>query len=116
MCFGLRGELTVKEGQLAHLDRNPAHSNAENLAFLCQDCHSVYDKKSNRVLGFTPDEVRHYRDRLYAALGHDAFEWSLTIRAHHTEFAAAKRVVDEAHTLLLAFTRDATRHEGPVKS
>lgn len=115
MCFGLRGDLTVKEGQLAHLDRNPGHPAPENLAFLCQGCHAIYDKRSNRVLGFTPAEVRNYRGQLYAALGHDAFEWSLTIRADHAEFAAAKVVVDQAHALLLAFSREVTRREGPVR-
>jgi hypothetical protein len=116
MCFGLRGDLAVKDGQLAHMDRDRTHSVAENLAFLCQECHGVYDKKSNRVLAFTSDEIRHYRDRLYSALGHDAFEWCLTVRADHSRFEAAKRVVDEAHAILLAFTREVTRHEGPVKS
>ena len=116
VCFGLRGDLDVKNGQLAHLDRNPRHSTPENLAFLCQECHTDYDKKSNRVLGFTPEEVRHYRDQLHAALGHDQFEWSLTIQVDQGQFAEAKRVVDEAHAVLRTFTKSVIRREGPAKS
>jgi hypothetical protein len=116
MCFGLNGHLQVKDGQLAHLDRDPANPSPENLAFLCQDCHALYDKKSNRVLGFTAEEVRYYRDRLHAVLGHDRFEWSLTIRASRSDFEAAKQVVDKAHSLLLTFNSSVTRREGPVES
>ena len=115
MCFGLRGDVDVKDGQLAHLDRDPANSTEENLAFLCQPCHTMYDQQSNRILGFTPNEVRHYRDRLYASLGHDRIEWCLTIRADRAESEDVRRVVDEAYALLLAVSRDVTRKEGPVQ-
>lgn len=115
LCFGLRGDLGVKNGQLAHLDRNPANSTQENLAFLCQECHTNYDQKSNRVLGFTPGEVLFYRSRLYAALAHDRFEWSLTVRADRSEIESIRRVVDEAYALLMAATKEVTRKEGPVE-
>jgi hypothetical protein len=112
MCFGLKGNLDVKDGQLAHLDRNPANSRPDNLAYLCQDCHSHYDKKSNRVQGFTPHEVQYYRDMLYAKLEHVKYEWCLTLRVELSKFDAAKEVVDKAHSLLINFGADVTRKEG----
>jgi hypothetical protein len=113
VCFGLNGDLSVKEGQLAHLDRNRNNSDPDNLAFLCQPCHSNYDKTSNRVIGFTPHEVRHYRDLLYTALGLDQFEFSLTIQANPANFQAAKKAVDDAHEVLRQFTNAVVRREGP---
>ncbi len=114
MCFGLEGDASVKEGQLAHLDRNRSNPTPNNLAFLCQECHTQYDRKSNRVLGFTPDEVRYYRDRLYEKLGHDRIEWNLTMRVHRKHYAIAREVVDEAKAVLLGFSRDVTVQEGPA--
>ena len=114
MCFGLEGDVTVKEGHIAHLDRKRSNPDPNNLAFLCQDCHTQYDKKSNRVLGFTPDEVRYYRDRLYEELGHDRIEWTLTMRVHRGEYEGAREVVDSAKAVLLRFSRDVTAQEGPA--
>jgi len=116
MCFGLNGDLSVKEGQLAHLDRDRANPQIDNLAFLCQGCHTLYDTKNNRVQGFTSGEIRHYRDRLYAALGHDRIQWGLTITVDINQYDAAKDVVDRAHALLLEFTREVSRTEGPIES
>lgn len=106
----------MKEGQLAHLDRNPANSRVENLAYLCLDCHAQYDKHSNRVLGFTPGEVRYYRDQLYAALELEQYEWQLTLRVALSSFDAAKDVVDRAHTLLVTSGVDVTRAERRVRT
>jgi len=114
MCFGLEGDVGVKEGQIAHLDRNRANPEPDNLAFLCQECHTQYDKTSNRVLGFTPDEVRFYRDRLYEKLGHDRIEWTLTMRVHRGEYDLARTVIDNAKAVLLDFCRDVTVQEGPA--
>lgn len=114
MCFGLKGDLGVKQGQLAHLDRDRANPKPKNLAFLCQECHTVYDTKNNRVLGFTPDEVRFYRDRLYHKLGHDMIEWHLTIRATREDYDLAKSAVDKAKTILREYTHDVTMKEEPV--
>ena len=114
MCFGLKGDIAVKEGQIAHLDRNRRNPAPNNLAFLCQECHTHYDRKSNRVLGFTSDEVRFYRDRLYEKLGHDRIEWNLTIRVDRKEYKKAKAIVDKAKEVLLGFCHDVNIQEGPV--
>lgn len=115
VCFGIKRSLEVKEGQLAHLDRDRTNPDADNLAFLCLDCHALYDKKSNRVQGYLPGEVRVYRDILYALLGGDRVEWSLTITVDRSNYSDARLVVDRAHLLLLEFTREVTLTERPLE-
>jgi len=114
MCFGLKGDLGVKQGQLAHLSRDPSNSRPSDLAYLCQECHTLYDTKSNRVLGFTADEVRVYRDQLYAELEQNKVEWRLTIRASKAEYSAAKIAVDKAKSILSEYTNDVDFIEGQV--
>ena len=41
LCFWLKGDFAEKEGQIAHLDHNPANGAEENLVFLCLCCHSL---------------------------------------------------------------------------
>lgn len=115
MCFGLKGDLTVKEGQIAHLDRNRSNPRPENLAFLCQECHTQYDRRSNRVLGYTPEEVRQYRDRLCAALGCDRVEWILSVRADRGRYREAKQAIDRAQAVLLEFSQDVSLREEPLE-
>lgn len=35
ICYGLYKDIGVKNGQIAHLDGNPANYTKDNLAFLC---------------------------------------------------------------------------------
>jgi formate-dependent nitrite reductase cytochrome c552 subunit len=114
MCFGLNRDLTVKRGQLAHLDHDRTNPNEENVAFLCQDCHAQYDTTSNRVVGFKASEVRRYRDELHAYLGADQFEWTLTIRATNAQYDEVAKVVAEAQASLRATGGYVSRREGPV--
>jgi len=65
VCFALHGDMGVKMGHIVHLDRDHRNCNIENLAFLCQICHGSYDGKSNQIVGYTPDEIRLYRDLLF---------------------------------------------------
>lgn len=104
----------VKEGQIAHLDRKRSNPDPDNLAYLCQGCHGQYDRKSNRVLGFTSVEVRFYRDLLYDNLGHDQIGWTLTLRVHRSQYMSAHALVEKAKAILLAVSRDVTVEEGPV--
>ena len=114
MCFGLKGDLSVKQGQLAHLSRDPSNLKSEDLAYLCQECHTLYDMKSNRVLGFIPDEVRFYRDQLYKELGYNRIEWHLMIQAPKGDYDTVKTAVDKAKSILSEYTNDVTLTEGPV--
>jgi hypothetical protein len=69
LCYGLSGDHSQKPGQLAHIDRDPSNSDESNLVFLCLKHHDQYDTKTSQSKGLTPDELRHHRDALYAALG-----------------------------------------------
>ena len=114
MCFGLRKITDVKDGQLAHLDRDRTNPNVDNLAYLCLECHKMYDTKNNRVQGYTPGEVLYYRDQLYRALGHDHIEWTITIRTDRSQYNRVRKVVLDVHSSLLKNCSDVTLNEYPV--
>jgi len=113
MCYGLNGVLQIKDGQIAHLDRDSSNASIDNLAFLCLECHAVYDKKSNRVLSYTPGELKYYRDMLYAALGQDRVRWQITLVVHRSRYDQAKQVIAQAHEILRQFSDDVSVREEP---
>ena len=66
LCVALTNDVTVKEGQIAHLDQNPANYAEDNLAFMCLAHHSVYDTTTRQHKNFTINEVKQHRNQLYA--------------------------------------------------
>jgi hypothetical protein len=60
--------MTEKQGQIAHIDRNPENNDPNNLAFLCLEHHDRYDSKPSQSKGLTHEEVRRYREELLHAL------------------------------------------------
>ena len=66
ICFALNKDINMKQGQIAHLDKNPSNNNLDNLAFLCLAHHDQYDSKTSQSKGLTIDEVKKYRAHLYA--------------------------------------------------
>src|SRR5437588_6907976 len=66
LCVFLDHRDEVRRGQVAHLNHDPSDSRLENLVWLCLEHHDEYDGKTSQSKGFTLDEVREYRDRLYA--------------------------------------------------
>lgn len=68
LCFGLNGLSRPRPGQIAHVDRDASNSALQNLAWLCLEHHDEYDSRRSQSKGFTPDELRRYRDELYAFL------------------------------------------------
>ncbi len=68
ICYGLHRDLSVKQGQLAHLSRDPSDSSADNLAFMCLEHHDWYDTKTSQSKGPAVEEARHYRAALYDEL------------------------------------------------
>jgi hypothetical protein len=68
LCYYLLGDLTEKNGQVAHIDQNPAHSTEDNLVFLCMEHHSLYDSKTSQHKNYTEGEVRRARIKLYGAV------------------------------------------------
>ena len=114
LCFGLRGDADVKDGQIVHLDRDRSNTVPQNLAFLCLECHKNYDRKSNRVKAYTPGEVLYYRELLHKSLGDDRIQWEIHVTASQEESDTIRRAVFGAHRLLLENTSDVTLTERPV--
>lgn len=115
LCFGLRNIKEVVQGQIVHLDRDPSNSDLDNLAYLCLECHKNYDTRSNRVLAYTPEEIRYYREQLYRALGHNHIEWTIELRCDASRYKEVKKAVDEACSALRKCIADVTVHESPVE-
>ncbi|HME56674.1 MAG TPA: hypothetical protein VKM55_31020 [Candidatus Lokiarchaeia archaeon] len=69
MCWGIRGDKSEKDGQIAHLDRDRANNDEDNLVFLCRSCYDFFDKGRNSSRGYTSSYVRFNRDGLYEKLG-----------------------------------------------
>lgn len=65
ICYGLDRDLSIKNGQIAHLDRRSENPLENNLAFLCLEHHNIYDSTTKQSKNFTPGEVKRYREELY---------------------------------------------------
>lgn len=66
ICYGLNRDISIKKGQIAHLDGDNNNNNKfDNLAFLCFDHHDEYDGKTSQSKNFTIKEVKKYRAELY---------------------------------------------------
>ncbi len=65
LCVFLACRDEVRKGQIAHLNRDRSDYRFENLVFLCLEHHDEYDGRTSQSKGFTPEEVRAYRDRVY---------------------------------------------------
>ncbi len=68
LCFGINSDFNEKNGQIAHIDQDPANPDFENLAFLCLDHHDQYDGKRKQSKNITAGEVKRYRNMLYQAV------------------------------------------------
>lgn len=68
VCFGVQMDMSVKKGQIAHLDGDPSNSDFDNLAYLCMPHHDDYDSKTSQSKGLTIHEVKNYRTLLYEAI------------------------------------------------
>ncbi len=65
ICYGLNRDISIKKGQIAHLDHNNENNNFDNLAFLCFEHHNEYDTQTSQAKNFTIKEVKEYRNELY---------------------------------------------------
>lgn len=73
MCFALDASVARQKGQLAHIDRNPANSDPDNVVFLCLQHHAEYDTLSKQSKGFEPEELRRYVAMLHEYVA--SFPW-----------------------------------------
>jgi len=72
VCYALKGDLTVKKGQIAHLDRDRTNIKPGNLVWLCLLHHDAYDGRTSQSKGFRRGEVKHYRANLWTAIAQGA--------------------------------------------
>lgn len=68
LCYGLHGDLGRKQGQIAHIDRDPSNSVESNLAFLCFDHHDEFDTRTSQAKGVTMRELAGYKAELEQAI------------------------------------------------
>jgi hypothetical protein len=72
LCVFLNDRNDVRQGQIAHLNRDRSDSRFENLVFLCLEHHNDYDTRTHQSKGFSLGEVRQYRERLYRKYPNEA--------------------------------------------
>ena len=63
-CFGLNNDIQIKDGQIAHIDRNNQNNNEENLAYLCLYHHNEYDSIKSQSKNLTKYELLEYKSKL----------------------------------------------------
>ena len=68
MCFHLHGDLSVKAGQIAHIDRERSNNAEANLCFLCLEHHDEYDRKHSQSKGWQPAELTEIKSRFQQAI------------------------------------------------
>lgn len=66
LCYGLQADFSEKPGQIAHIDRNPANDQLDNLVFLCLEHHDIYDSRTSQSKGVSKEEIFFYRGILHA--------------------------------------------------
>ena len=71
ICFGLNRDALLKQGQIAHLDRDASNNAEDNLTFLCLAHHDMYDSPTSQSKNFTSKEVKSYRDELISFLNEE---------------------------------------------
>jgi ribosomal protein L36 len=71
LCYYLADNRAQRKGQVAHLNKDSSNSEFQNLVWLCLEHHDEFDSKTSQSKGYTSDEIRNWRDRLYHELGAD---------------------------------------------
>lgn len=69
ICFGLNRDTSIKQGQIAHLDKDSSNNFDDNLVFLCLACHDRYDSTTSQSKNLTMREVKEFRSELDASIG-----------------------------------------------
>jgi len=90
LCFYIDQDLSEKEGQIAHLDQDPANGSEDNLAFLCLKHHSRYDSKTSQHKNYTIHEVKAHRAALREALANVTAAPALPTSVAGMVFSVAK--------------------------
>jgi hypothetical protein len=76
LCFGLEGRAGIRDGQVAHADRDNGNNRPENLVWLCLRHHNAYDRQARQSKGFTQQELLAHRAALLEYLQALPAEWA----------------------------------------
>jgi len=68
LCAFLNQDWDQKRIQIAHISHDPTDSSQGNLVVLCLSHHDEYDSRTSQSKGYTPSEIRHYKNALIKAL------------------------------------------------
>lgn len=93
LCYGLDGDTTEKEGQIAHVDHNSANVTFENAAWLCTTHHARYDSRSRQTKGHTVEELAAYLRMLYEYMT-SPFVWPDARSSHARAVGISLEVFD----------------------
>jgi len=69
LCYFWDQDDSQKDGQIAHIDRDPSNASEDNLVFLCFRHHNQYDSVQSQGKNVQPEDVRHARNMLVAKYG-----------------------------------------------
>lgn len=69
LCYFLKNLNEPKKGQIAHINKDRTQSVYSNLVYLCLEHHDEFDSSTSQSKGFTSEEVKMYRNKLYKELG-----------------------------------------------
>lgn len=68
LCFGLEGRAGVRNGQIAHVDRDNQNNKFENLVWLCLRHHEYYDRQPLQSRQVDERELIAHRSELWEYL------------------------------------------------
>jgi len=64
LCWFWDGDDSRKDGQIAHIDRDPSNASEDNLVYLCLPHHNQYDAEYRQSKKIMDEEVRNARAEL----------------------------------------------------
>lgn len=68
ICYGLSRDTSIKQVQIAHLDKDSSNNSKYNLAILCINHHDQYDSRTSQSKNFTLQEIEQFRAELLEAI------------------------------------------------
>lgn len=65
ICYGLNKDVKIKQGQIAHINKDRTDNRLDNLVFLCLSHHDQYDSTTSQSKNLTKNEIREFRKELH---------------------------------------------------
>lgn len=104
LCFHWHEDLSVKPGQLAHIDRDRTNCAEANIAFLCQLHHDQYDTTPSQTKRVMPEVLATAKGELQQAIAdgrhlkHRAIVVTTGRETDRAAFADLLRMMTESRT------------------